>query len=179
MSMRSIIHWVKALLARLVTCRAELSACEKCSAWAAAVEVLKDLSSKRLELDQVASNAALSALAGRWVLALSLFAELAAMQLVDLVSFNAMMAATPWAQSMALAEQLPAMALEADLLSCAVLCEQLRLGPALLSWQTRLQTQGLKLLEKELGGSIAGDRFSALAVEQLAVRLGGPAVLSA
>ena len=84
------------------------------------------------------------------------FGELKAKRLVDLVSFNAMMAATPWAQSMALAEQLPAMALKPDLLSCAVLCEQL-LGPALLSWQTRLQRKGLKLLER-LAGMIAGGR---------------------
>ena len=67
-----LLYWIQPLLAWPAICRAELSACEKCLAWAAAVEVLKDLRLKHLDLDQVAGNAAISALSGRWVLALEL-----------------------------------------------------------------------------------------------------------
>ena len=53
----------------------QVSACEKCGEWPAALQLLQDLQLKSLQLDQVAGNACLSALgrSEKWRIALALY----------------------------------------------------------------------------------------------------------
>eukprot|EP00435_Cladocopium_sp_Y103_P001736 s1453_g1.t1 len=138
----------------IVAYGAAVSACEKCGQWPAALSLLEQLWERKLQLDQVAGNAVLSALGSgqQWRMALSLFFQMAQAEMVDLISYNAVMDQCPWDMALGLAQEMSHQQLQPDLITTAALSRRLELGGAVAAAALKrccglLELQGMAVLE--------------------------------